>query len=184
MVMKRKSIHHPTIAAYDPSITAWGWAILTYQGEILDSGVICTKPSPKKLRIRKGDDKCRRIEAITSILVHNIKRYNVQFIVSEQPHGSQSSAAAVMVGITLGIIITIGDCFKIPIEWYLEADAKMFLLGKRSATKKQGIAGIQKVFVNYDLGKFKYEQEAVADALAVYLAARGTSPTIKMLSKL
>lgn len=179
----KKEIETPTILACDPSLTAWGWVIIDFHGDILDHGCIKTEPSNKKLRIRKGDDRCRRINEITAVLIDLINRYNVQLILSEQPHGSQSAVAAVMIGICLGIAQTLADCMNIAIEWYSEGESKKRLLGKRSGTKGETIAAISRHYPDLEWTGTKYKDEAIADAMAVYHYAKAASSLLRMLPK-
>lgn len=175
----------PTILTNDPSFTAWGWAVLSLDGKkIITTGCIVTEPKHKKLRIRKGDDNVRRINEIGCTLNQVIDKYNVQYVVSEQPHGSQNANAALMVGGTIGILETICVTRKIGNEWYSESDSKNELLGKDSGTKTEMINAVIHHFPNLKLPKAKYAQEAIADALAVYVVAEKQSTAIRFLHSL
>lgn len=167
------------ILALDPSLTAFGWVVMCQQ-EIIESGVIKTIPSNKKQNIRKGDDRCRRITEINSALLQVIKKHDIKFIVSEQPHGSQSAVSAIMIGIVLGLVQTLADLTEIPIEWYLEGECKRNLLGKNSASKQEIIEASRRLF-RYRLTGIKYVDEAVCDALAVYYYAMNYSSILRML---
>lgn len=177
-----KSQKESTILTNDPSICAWGYAVISMDEEILEANCIKTESGGKKMRIRKGDDSIRRINEITSELIRVIKEHNVVFIISELPHGSQSASAAVMIGMVTGIMQTIADCFDIGIEWYSEGDSKHSLLGKRSATKGETIKAVKKL---YDVPWFNvgYRDEAIADAMSIYYLARKSSGTLKALLK-
>lgn len=167
------------ILALDPSLTAFGWAVMEGQ-DIVECGCIKTTPLGRKQHIRKGDDRCRRITEINTVLIHMIDKHEIKYIVSEQPHGSQSAVAAIMVGIVLGIIQTIADVKGIGVEWYSEGDCKDNLLGRRSASKAEGIAAVKRLF-RYRLRGIKYFDEAVCDALAVYYYGMVFSPVVRML---
>ena len=182
--MKRtriKSIPH-SIIAFDPSMTGWGWVVLDWQNTILETGCIKTKPTNKKLRIRKGDSTIARISEINKILLEVIKKHNVIYILSELPHGSQNAAAAVMIGAVAGIAQTLSDTLEIGIEWYSENDAKTNLLGKSSATKKETIDKIDG-FYDVPWTGVKYKDEAVADALAIHYVASNRSSTLHLMKK-
>lgn len=166
------------ILTNDPSLTAWGWAVI--QGNtILATGCIKTAPEQKKRRIRKGDDNTRRVSEIVQTLLHIITKYNVNYLLSELPHGSQNASAAVMIGMTIGIIQTIADCTNMPVEWYSEGDAKKCLLGRISASKNETIVAINHIY-DVKFTGIKYKDEAVADAMAIYNVARLQSSTIKL----
>lgn len=180
--MKRSINKHvrKAILTNDPSITAWGWAVVSMSGEVLEGGCIKTSSESKVRRIRKGDDRVRRISEINCKLLELIRTYKIVLILSELPHGSQSAVSAVMIGIVTGIIQTLGDSANIPVEWYSEADAKKSVLNKRSATKIEMIDAIKRLYPHTFTG-VQYKDEAVADALAVYHVAAQTSPLVKML---
>jgi Holliday junction resolvasome RuvABC endonuclease subunit len=175
-----KEISH-TILTNDPSMTAWGWAVMSYQGEVIKTGCIKTETEGKKRRIRKSDETCQRISEINNILLGVIKENNVNYILTESPHGSQNASAAVMIGAVAAIMQTISDCFGIGIEFYSEQDSKKCLLGKKSATKQETIDAIAKIY-DVPWAKTKYKDEAVADAIAVYHVASKQSSTLKLFN--
>jgi Holliday junction resolvasome RuvABC endonuclease subunit len=165
------------ILACDPSLTAFGWVVMEGQN-IVESGCIKTTPTNKKQNIRKGDDRCRRITEINSVLIDLIKKHDIKYIVSEQPHGSQSAVSAIMIGVVLGIVQTIADCYGIGVEWYSEGDCKENLLGKRSAGKDETITVVKRYY-RYRISGYKYIDEAVCDALAVYHYGMRFSSVVK-----
>lgn len=184
------------VLACDPSITAWGWAVLTNSSYILDSGCIKTESNHKKLRIRKGDDTISRITLIVESLISVIKTYNIKYIVAELPHGSQSAVAADAIGIVKGIMQTIAVSFDIGIEWYSEGDSKKALLGKLSATKMETMVAIDKKYkvpITKGIKKTNrgtvlalwsgvaYIDEAVADSLSIHYTASLVSPVLKAM---
>lgn len=166
------------ILTNDPSITAWGYAVITSQESVLDVGCIKTEAQHKVRRIRKGDDTARRICEINQHLLRIIDMFHVDYLLSELPHGSQSASAAVMIGITTGVAQTLSDALKIPIEWYSEGDAKKHLLGRISASKDEIRKEINKLY-NVPWTGVKYKDEAIADAMAVYNAATFESSFLK-----
>jgi Holliday junction resolvasome RuvABC endonuclease subunit len=166
----------------DPSITAWGWAVVEFKNAIpsvLDSGCIKTSSEATKRRIRKSDDRVRRFEIISRELQNIHKEYNLAWVLSELPHGSQSASAAVMIGATAGILTAFGVCNELPIEWFSEGDAKKHLLGKRNAAKLEIINAIKNVYGESWYTDTKYIDEAVADALAIFHAGKDLSPALK-----
>jgi len=171
-----------TILTCDPSFRAWGWAVVNRDNKVIDKGCIKTEPDHKKRRIRVSDDRTQRAIEITQTLRRIIQRYNVQFIVSEAPHGSQNAQGAVMIGIVLGITVGISVCMNIPIEYYSEQDAKKAVLGKKAATKKEMIRAIQELY-DVKLTGVEYKDEAIADALAVHYVATQQSTVLKILKK-
>jgi len=181
---RTKKLPKLIVLVNDPSICAWGWAVIAHGQRIIDSGCIKTTSETKKRRIRKGDDSVRRISEINETLLSIIRKYKVNYILSELPHGSQSASAAVMIGVVRGILQTMADCLSIGIEWYSEADAKRSVLGKNSASKDEMIGAISSIYPQVPWVKTKYIDEAVADAMAVYHAATKQSSVLKMFNQL
>ncbi len=163
----------------DPSLTAWGWAVVGINGDVVEAGCIKTSCENKVRRIRKGDDTVRRVSEINYILLELIRTHNVNMILSELPHGSQNASAAVMMGIVTGIVQTIADVLQLPVEWYSEGDAKKHLLQKRSATKKETISAISNVY-EVPWRNVKYIDEAIADAMAIYHVAKNQSAILRI----
>ena len=170
------------ILTNDPSFTAWGWAIVDEADNVIDQGCIKTTPDIKKKRIRKSDDRIRRSEEIISRLYNLVDAYKVELILSEIPHGSQNSQAAVMIGIVIGILTTLSFSRNIPLETYSEQDAKRALLGKKAATKDDVIEAISKLY-EVDWTNTKYIDESIADALAIHNVALQQSQLLKMMKR-
>lgn len=181
--MERRKDRDVTILTNDPSFTNWGWAIINLKGEAIACGCIRTAPEHKKLRIRKSDDTGRRAGEIIRHLKMLIEKYNVGFILSEAPHGSQNANAAVMIGVVTGIVYAMSECLRIPLETYSEGDSKKNALGKLSASKDEMIEAMKKVYGNSWRKNLKYYDEAVADALAIHYVASKQSNVIKMMTR-
>lgn len=171
------------ILTNDPSVTAWGYAVVTIHGKILESGCIKTEPDNKKKNLRKSDDRIRRVSEINKTLLEVIKEHNIGFLLSESPHGSQSAVAALMIGMVAGMGQTLSDALGIPMEWYAEGEVKKFILNKRSAIKSEMIEAVQKKLDWRPTGT-RYKDEAVADALGVYLTAMHESEALQLMRRM
>lgn len=169
------------ILACDPSFTAWGWAVVS-ERNVVDFGVISTKPQAKKMKIREGDDRIRRIGEIYSELKDIIAKHRVYYIVAELPHGSQNAKAAIMMGSVAAILSGFDQLRGVPVEWYSENDAKKALLGRISASKGEVVQAVAERFDWPQTGT-QYIDEAVSDALAIYNVALQQSPTVKFLNQ-
>ena len=168
-----------TVLTNDPSLTAWGWAVLNQNGEIISADCIKTAPEHKKRRIRVGDDNIRRISEINQRLREIFKSYNIGLILSELPHGSQNASAAKMIGMVAAICQTISDWEKIPIEWYSEGDAKKAATGRISVPKQAMINRMSMIYPDAPWTRIKYKDEAIADALAIHNVAMEQSAILK-----
>lgn len=164
----------------DPSLTAWGYAVIDENHVVTRHGAIKTESMAKKLKIRKGDDMIRRLSEIIIELLTVMDENAVRLIVSELPHGSQNAAAARMIGAVTGLLQAIATVKGIPIEWYSECDAKKALTGRRSVAKNETIQHIKKHY-NIVFAGVKWIDQAVADAMAVYHVARQQSQILKYL---
>ena len=126
----------------------------------------------------------RRVAELNHELLRVIKKYDVKYLLCELPHGSQSAVAALMIGITSGVIQTISDCLGIPLEWYSEADSKKCVLGSsKKVTKDEMISAIDKLYTDVQWTNVGWKDEAVADALAVHQVALQYSSVLKFMSK-
>lgn len=172
-----------TILTNDPSFTAWGWAVINAKGRILKTGCIKTKTEGKKRRIRKGDETVQRTGEINSVLLGLIKEFNIGYLLTELPHGSQNASGAVMIGITIGVLKTLSDSLDIGIEWYSEGDSKKCALGKISSTKDEMIQAMKQHYGTSWIKGTKYIDEAVADALAIHHVAMKESGVLKMIKR-
>ena len=168
-----------TILSNDPSLTAWGWVVIK-NGNIVDFGCIKTEPETKKKRIRKSDDRLRRISEINKVLLDLIEKHGINYILSEAPHGSQNASSAIMIGISLGVIQTVSDCLQISVESYSEDDCKKLIFGRKSVAKSEMVA---MMFGKYHITDkmSKYKAEAIADAIAVWHTAKHYSNVLKMI---
>ena len=179
----KSTFQEPCILSNDPSYTAWGWVIIDGSTDkIIKTGCIKTKGEGKKRRIRKGDEDVQRTGEIIWILLGLIKRYNVAYILTELPHGSQNAMAAKFLGAQMAILLTLSITLGIGIEWYSEGDAKKCALGKISATKKEMVDAMDKIYEVTWTG-IKYKDEAVADALAIHNVASKESSTLKLIKR-
>lgn len=170
------------ILACDPSITAWGWAIINEHNNIIARGCIKTEPSYKKNRIRVSDDRTNRAGYIAEILITLIEEYNIKIILTEMPHGSQNAKASVMIGIVIGFFACLNKTMDIPIEYYSEQDSKKALLGRKDGSKQDVINAVDKIYDVPWTGT-KYIDEAVADSIAVHYVATKQSQILKMIRR-
>lgn len=168
------------ILVCDPSLTAWGCAVVSSSGSVIYTEAIKTESSHKKLRIRKSDDTGRRIAEIVRRLNYIITKYNVSYIAAEAPHGAQNYNGAVTIGLCLAILEAIHIVKEIPLEWYSEADAKKAIKEKDPVTKKEMVRLIDKNY-NVDWANVEWKDQAVADAIAIFHVASKTSPVLQYM---
>lgn len=176
----RKITH---ILSCDPSMTAWGYSVISWNGNVVDSGCIKTESFAKKLKIRKGDERVQRISILNNELKKVIEQYNINLILSELPHGSQNAAASVMLGITAAIPQTISNFLNIGIEWYSEGDVKKHLFDRQNVTKQEMVSKMRHLYPEVNWTGIKYKDEAIADSLGIYTTAKYQSTAISLFLK-
>lgn len=90
------------IVAFDPSITAFGWAVLeTGHGRapaLAQAGVVLTEPAPKKHRTTVAEDDARRVRHIRRELAKVLEEHRPVMVAIEVPFGSQAAKAAKLLG--------------------------------------------------------------------------------------
>jgi Holliday junction resolvasome RuvABC endonuclease subunit len=88
-----------------------------------------------------------------------------------------------MIGMVSGVMQTIGDCLNIPVEWYSEGDAKKAISGKRSVEKDEMVEIVKGIYTHVPWKETKWQDQAIADSLAVYHVAKQQSQMLKLLMK-
>lgn len=152
--------------SFDPSLTGWGYAVF-HNDMLVDYGIVSTK----KGKGRVAFDLVNRAFYIVDRLLPIIQSSDV--IVSELPHGSQSSAAAVMIGMVIGISTALSRASAKPIYFYLQRDWSIFIHGKHISDKNETV---KKILQLYEIKGSKRKVEAVADAVSVFLYHRARMP--------
>jgi Holliday junction resolvasome RuvABC endonuclease subunit len=160
------------ILTNDPSVTAWGYAVLDLYGTVYAARAIKTHPGEAR---RIYNDDRRRYTEIISELLDVIKTHNVSYILAEAPHGSQNATAAKMVGFTSGAIVTMSLSLGLPLEQFSEHDVKMGLFGKKNVEKSEMEDFIYPQYPTIVKPRYKWISEAVADSIGVYHHAMATS---------
>ncbi len=169
------------ILAFDPSFTAWGWAVVEVNGDndrLVDCGTIRTKKGEKKLGLRVADDDLRRVQELFTELERIWKMYDPAGIVTEVSGGAQSARASRTIGMTEGILGSFIVAKMAPAEFYTAMEAKKAATGIRNASKEQIGVSVRAHFGLLHFGDKlipktpKACREAVCDALAVFMASK------------
>lgn len=171
------------ILSNDPSLTGWGWVALNKKAKILETGCIKTKTEGKKRKIRKGDENVQRVGEICAVLLQKIREHDIDYILTELPHGSQNSSGAMMIGVVIGSLRMASDILDLGIEWYTEGDAKKCVFGKQSVTKTEMVKAMTKAYGKKWVTGIKYKDEAIADALSIHYTAMRESSTLKLMKR-
>lgn len=168
------------ILSNDPSLTAWGVAVVDVDDSVVHAECIKTQKEAGKRNIRVGDDDCRRLRVINRKLLELASDYDVDFLLAERPHGSKNARAMKSIGFTYGQLTMMSETLDIPLEWFQERDCKKTLFGKVSVTK-EAIRNHVREQLDVPWTDVKYRDEAIADALSIYLTAKKESPVLQMM---
>ncbi len=101
----------PVLLALDPSITAFGWVVVSLESDpvLVGAGVIETKPAPKKKRGSVAEDDARRVRFIRRELARVFDHYSPAVVAIEVPFGSQTAKAAKALGAAQALAACVVD---------------------------------------------------------------------------
>ena len=156
----------------DPSLTAFGWAVVD-DLTIIDYGCIITK---KDNKIRVTSDRIRRLSLIVNTLQEVMQKYPIDIVYFEIPSGSKSNTAAIALGMIHGLVVTFCICNNVAFTPCLAKSAKKTTTGDSDGTKEAVFINVLNSFKNarklFDTKMTKEKRFAVSDALAIYLTIK------------
>jgi len=159
-----------TVLALDPSKTATGWAVLR-DSQVIANG--CFKFKSELGKKASSIDKFWEFNLkYTEFIFNIVRKYWVAEICAEFPHGTKSYHAAVSLTTVKNIIGSIKPMLGIPVHFYTEGSCKKHYFGRfKNVEKSETVKEMKARFGDWklELPKAKYGQEAVCDALLVYL---------------
>lgn len=167
------------ILGLDPSLTAYGWAVLRVDdGAVVDAGCIRTQPAKGKQHAYVGDDDTLRVRVITRELARVVQRHTPRAIAYETSGGAQSARAARALGIACGITGALVECaaelLEIGIvEVPVTAREAKSATGSTSASKADVVEWASSRAPDQMWGAPVPVREAIADSIAVAEYARG-----------
>lgn len=141
MGLHQLSIETIKVVGFDPSLTAWGIAVGTFniQGNTLsiESVKTVSPVTSKNKSTRVNSDDLERASQLAEAAVTAVRGAHAVFV--EVPVGSQSARAMASYGICVGILGTMRSQ-GIPFFEVTATEVKMAATGKRTATKKEMIS--------------------------------------------
>lgn len=147
----------------DPSLCAYGYAVLDNKGKILEKGCIRTS-SAETDETRAGK--------IGQELTRLVSDYNVGKANFEKSIGSKSYSAAKALALVQGLTIGVLQAFDVPFQTFSACDIKQGLVGKRDAEKQEVLDVVVKLCPLFEVAlkdiKNKTDRFAVSDSLAIY----------------
>lgn len=168
------------VLGIDGGLAHMGLATLGYDGPdytltVKDGQVVETKPSAKKLGVRKGDDNMRRAREVAGALLAMVERWCPSVIVYEaQSFGMRGSVAARQAGTAFGIIAGIAEARFIPLVCVQPAEVKKAVCPDMKGVSKLDVVDAVGVLFPGQIPWPKDEKlwEHLGDAIGVVWAAR------------
>jgi Holliday junction resolvasome RuvABC endonuclease subunit len=164
------------VVGFDPSLTAFGYAVVTQdvRPRVLRAGCVCTKPDSKGAHLYQADKDGARVDAIASELLRlltEIAGDGHPFVVGiEAPAGAQHASTAKALGLSYGIARTVCLALgKTPITVQAH-EVKSKVGGGRLASKDDVKAGVLRVCEWSSVAGTAPAREGETDAVGVAIA--------------
>lgn len=179
------------IIAIDAGFARTGWAVLCNGGhganwKVMRSGSIPTEKSKKKKGLYAAHDDARRMMEASAILHDRAlisKNSNRTGAVIELPHGGARSADALKkMAAASAMVVSVMSILRIPCEFYTPDETRIAGGGRKTASKAEIVSNMQIAFPEANISGVIPHKEAIADALATFLAAKNGN-IIKMMEQ-
>jgi crossover junction endodeoxyribonuclease RuvC len=144
--------------------------ILPDRERLVDSWVVRTEKSSKKLGVRSGDDTARRAREIASRVDMAISLHQPGAIALESPSWPRNAGVAAKMGVAFGCIFALAEKHRLPLVMASPQEVKRALTGAKTATKDDVIAAIERRFPEITWPSQKTLWEHAADAVGVVVA--------------
>ena len=121
----------------DPSITAFGWAVLDVALPMrpIAMGCVRTEKGTAGRHVYRADDDGVRIDAIASELCIQARGAKAALIAAEAPAGAQSAVAAKAMGQAYAIARVVGVALGIRVVTVQAHEPRVLLCGTKAASK-------------------------------------------------
>ncbi|WP_395143663.1 hypothetical protein ACF3NV_07555 [Moraxella atlantae] len=150
------------LLSLDPSFRNWGFVIAEYDAvnhllHIHSGGVLSSKPDKSNTKQNTKDLK------VSCYLYKHLVQLtkDIDIVIAEVPHGSQSSRAMVSYGVCIGLL----GCIQQPLIQISAMDVKR-LVGSNTASKDDVINWVKQHYQLDWLPKAKSKSEHICDAIA------------------
>lgn len=124
--------------ACDPSITAWGFAVMGKTRSIYTSFVPTAKDKLKK-HLYVADQDAERAREVFLKLCEVMQPFqgagDTVFLISEAPTGSQSARSSKLLGVCLGLLVGLESYATEPLIFLTAGEIRKSLCGDRNASK-------------------------------------------------
>jgi Holliday junction resolvasome RuvABC endonuclease subunit len=156
------------ILCLDPSLRAFGWAVIS-NNDVVDGGCIVTK---KVQGAKVSDSDTESLREIAQALKDILSKYPCQKVIFENPIGSKSSRANQSLSFVKGLVISACVFYGVEFTPIKAKSVKKNLTDNKDASKDEILEKVKQNFKSFDK-KFahlpKFKLYAVSDAAAVLL---------------
>lgn len=172
----------PLILGLDPSLTAYGWAVLAVEASprVVAVGCMRTKPDAKSRHVYQADLDGARVDELAAGLLEVLRTHHVAMVACEAPAGAQSAIAAKALGLAYGVTRAILVAQGRSVLTVQAHEAKRAVGGTMTATKAEVAAGVEALTRWRSSASSQPAREGEADAVAVALTAL-RSPACEVL---
>lgn len=129
------------VLGVDPGIATFGWALveLSRRGEkLVEVGVVTTKPSDKRRRVRQSDDLARRAAELGAAVDALLARHSPRAVCAEAMSWPRNAGSAAKIGVGYGVLVAqvmVGR--GLPLVQASPQEVRKALCGKASASKDE-----------------------------------------------
>lgn len=166
----------PLVLGLDPSLTAYGWAVVALEKRprVVAAGCVRTKPDTKSRHTYQADLDGARVDELATGLLEVLDAHEVALVASEAPAGSQHAQAAKALGLAYGLTRAILVARGRHVLTVQAHEVKKAIGGSKSASKGEVAAGVEQLTGWTSTAKAAPAREGEADAVAVALTALRT----------
>lgn len=168
------------IVGFDPSLTAFGWAVVAIEDppRVLAAGCVTTKPDTRARHAYQADQDGARVDAIATELLRVLRGAQMHgqsmptiLVAIEAPAGAQHAASAKALGLSYGIARTVcAACGETPITVQAH-EVKVAIGGSKGASKDDVAADVTRLTGWTSTAKTAAAREGESDAVGVALTA-------------
>lgn len=174
------------VIGIDPSLCNTGLAAVELGplGErVVETLVVRTEPSPRKLHLLAAQDEARRVAEIAGALHGAVGRHRPMALVVEAPAGSRHARAARSLGLAFGAVIAVARVHGLPLLQVQPLDVKRATCGRKTADKAEVVVAVETRFPEVEWPSPASVVEHAADAIGAVLAALD-SETLRLARQL
>ena len=139
----------PVILCLDPAFRHLGVTVISLlmaSEEVVHASVVCTEKQNKKAKVLAADDNHRCSQELAGHLMAVIKQWKPVLICAESMQGSQNSHAALLQGMSWGVVSAVTRVLNIPVLQTTPQTVKKVLCGRKDASKDDIEAAVCKLF--------------------------------------